>query len=76
MVYYGLNQGLLYVFRVFYHYYFTSSFSMEGKRVIGKYGEADHAFIADNIDTVFAGRTMGYEATRTDTYQSILELEP
>ena len=75
MVYYGLNQGLLYVFRVFYHYFFTSSFSMEGNRVIGKYGEADHAFIADNFDTVFAGRIMGYEAPRTAPYQSVVELE-
>ncbi|PJY73629.1 hypothetical protein CQW34_03186 [Bacteroides fragilis] len=48
---------------------------MEGNRVIGKYGEADHAFIADNFDTVFAGRIMGYEAPRTAPYQSVVELE-
>lgn len=62
MVYHGLNQRLLHVFGVFYNYFFTSSFGVKGNRVIGEYGETDHAIITDNLNAVFASRIMGNEA--------------
>ena len=75
MVYHSLNQRLLHMFGVFYNYFFTSSFGVKGNRVIGEYGETNHAFVSNDFYTVFAGGFVGNKAPGAAAHQSAVKLE-
>ena len=65
MLYYRFNQWKLYMRRVRRQDFFTSAFRMQGYRVVGEDGEADHTFVSDNLNTVFLGGVVGYETPGT-----------
>ena len=65
MLYYRFNQRELYMRRVRRQDFFTSAFCMQGYRVVGEDGEANHAFVSDNLNTVFLGGVVGYKAPGT-----------
>jgi hypothetical protein len=62
MLYYSFNQRKLYMRRVRRQDFFTSTFRMQGYRVVGEDGKADHTFVSDNFNTVFLGGVVSYEA--------------
>jgi hypothetical protein len=59
MLYYRFNQRELYMRRVRRQDFFTSAFRMQGNGVVGEYRETNHAFVSDNLNTVFLGGVVG-----------------
>lgn len=61
MVYDRLDERLLNVEWIGDRNFLAALFGMQGYWIVGEDRKTDHTFIADNFDTVLAGRVVGYE---------------